>query len=333
MSIGSHRRRNALTGGWVVVSPHRLQRPWLGEESPPAAAPALRHDPTCALCAGVARANGIRNPDYRGVFVFDNDFPALRGGDHPPSDDLFATEPADGLCRVICYTPDHSLTMAQMSQDQVEAVVECWAAQTADLMARPEIVAVIPFENRGAMMGASNPHPHGQIWATSFTPDELAKEVERQSAHLAAASEPLLQTYLARERAAEERLVCANASFSVVVPYWASWPFETLLIAHRPVGRLDALDAAERRDLASILRQLTGLYDRVFAAPFPYSFGFHQAPKGGEAGFVLHAHFYPPLLRSASVRKFMVGFEMLGEPQRDLTPEAAAARLRACASD
>ncbi|MBU6372988.1 MAG: UDP-glucose--hexose-1-phosphate uridylyltransferase [Alphaproteobacteria bacterium] len=328
MTLGSHRRRNLLTGAWVLVSPHRMARPWLGESTPPAAAPALAHDPACTLCAGVTRASGIANPAYDGVYVFDNDFPALSPGDAPGSDDLFETAPANGVCRVICYGPDHGRHLARMPHADIEAVVACWATETRALFARPGIAAVTIFENRGAMMGASNPHPHGQIWATDWVPDELAKECAAQRAHADCTGRPLLLDVLARERAEGARLVVEGAHFTALVPFWATWPFETLILPHRAVARLDALDAAERADLADVLRRLVARYDALFAAPFPYSFGFHQAPAGAAEGFVLHAHVYPPLLRSASVRKHMVGFEMLGEPQRDLTPEAAAARLR-----
>lgn len=329
MTQGSHRRRNLLTGEWVLVSPHRMARPWLGEAAAPAPAPTLRHDPTCTLCAGVTRASGLSNPAYAGVYVFDNDFPALAPGDAPDTDDLFETAPAGGVCRVICYSPDHSRHLARMPKAEIEAVVACWADETRALFSRPDIRAVTIFENRGAMMGASNPHPHGQIWATDWVPVELAKEAERQSTHLDRTGRPLLLDVLARERAEGARLVVAGAHFTALVPFWATWPFETLILPHRAVARLDALDTAERADLADVLRRLVARYDALFAAPFPYSFGFHQAPAGDAAtGFVLHAHVYPPLLRSASVRKHMVGFEMLAEPQRDLTPEAAAARLR-----
>jgi len=328
LTLGSHRRRNALTGEWVLVSPHRMARPWLGETSPPAQPAAVAHDPACTLCAGATRASGARNPDFRGVYAFDNDFPALAAGDIPHSDDLFQSAPADGVCRVIVYSPDHGRHLAAMNaRERTEIAVE-WARQSAELFDRPGTEAVTLFENRGAMMGASNPHPHGQVWATSWTPVELAKEAAAQSAYAHSAGRLLLADVLVRERTDATRIVCANAHFTAFTPFWAVWPFELLLVPHRPVARLDQLDAGEHAALGDIVGEIARRYDALFQTPFPYSMGFHQAPKGNDGSFVLHAHFYPPLLRSASVRKFMVGFEMLGEPQRDLTPEAAAERLR-----
>ena len=329
------RRLNILTGDWVLVSPHRLSRPWQGAESKAVEVAPLRHDPRCNLCPGNLRAGGLRNPDYAGTFVFDNDFPALlaEGGEaHPSPDGLLVAEPESGVCRVICYSPDHSLTMAGMTTEAIRAVVEVWAQQTAELARRDDIGAVTIFENRGEMMGASSPHPHGQIWATAGVPNELAKEDARQRAWYDAHGEPMLAAYLRRELEDQTRLICANDAFVALVPYWAAWPFEALVLPRRPVIGLDKLDDGERTGLADILGRLTRAYDAVFDAPFPYTMGFHQRPMDGDdeaaPHFVMHAHFYPPLLRSASIRKFMVGFEMLAMPQRDLTPEAAAQRLR-----
>jgi UDPglucose--hexose-1-phosphate uridylyltransferase len=328
---GAQRRRNLLTGEWVLVSPHRLLRPWQGETSAPAPAAGPAHDPACYLCPRNPRAGGEVNPDYAGVWIFDNDFPAL-----PPSapdvasDALFEAGPATGVCRVICYSPDHSRAMSAMSVGEIAAVVDAWAGETAALMARPEIAAVTVFENRGEMMGASNPHPHGQIWATDWTPDALARELPPQRLWRRERGRPLLMEYVERELEAGERIVLANAHWAALVPFWAAWPFETLIVPLRPAETLPELAEGERASLAAALSALTRLYDKVFDAPFPYTLGWHQRPKemvAGE-GFVVHAHVYPPLLRSASVRKFMVGFEMLGSAQRDLTPEAAAARLR-----
>jgi UDPglucose--hexose-1-phosphate uridylyltransferase len=329
MSPGAHRRRNALTGEWVLVSPHRLARPWLGENSAPPAARLPAHDATCTLCAGNARASGAVNPAFTGPFTFDNDFPALAPGESPTSDDLFAAEPASGICRVLIYSPRHDAHFSDFSTDEMTAVVDLWMRQTSELFARPDIDAVTLFENRGAMMGASNPHPHGQAWASDFVPGGLAKECAAQSAYAARKGHPLLLDVLERERSDGARIVCANAHFTIVTPFWAVWPFETLLLPHRALGRLDEMSPDEHVALGAIIQTLVRAYDRLFATPFPYSFGFHQRPRGGDESFVLHAHFYPPLLRSAGVRKHLVGFEMLGEPQRDLTPEAAAERLRA----
>ena len=329
------RRLNILTGDWVLVSPHRISRPWQGAESNAAPASAPKHDPACHLCPGNTRVGGVTNPDYPGVFVFDNDFPALLaegGAAHASPDGLLVVEPESGVCRVICYSPNHSLTMAGMTTDAIRAVVEVWAEQTAELARRDDIRAVTIFENRGEMMGASSPHPHGQIWATAGVPNELAKEDARQRAWHEAHGEPMLAAYLRRELEEGARLICANDSFVTLVPYWAAWPYEALVLPRRSVCGLDKLDPGEREALADILGRLTCAYDKVFDAPFPYTMGFHQRPMSGDdeaaPHFTMHAHFYPPLLRSATIRKFMVGFEMLAMPQRDLTPEAAAARLR-----
>ena len=327
-----HRRLNLLTGAWVLVSPHRMGRPWQGDSADTIVDDAPSHDPNCYLCAGNARVGGETNPDYQGVWVFDNDFPAIFAVEDfsaAPHDPLLVQAPETGICRVICYTPDHAKTMAKMTCEEILAVVNVWTDQWRELAARSDIGAITIFENRGAMMGASNPHPHGQIWATSSVPHELALETTRQSDYLSENGRPLLIDYVERELAAGERMVFANDSFVVLVPFWAAWPFETLILPRRAVASLDELTATERADLADALRQLTATYDRVFDAPFPYTMGLHQRPcQDAALGFVMHLHFYPPLLRSANVRKFMVGFEMLAMAQRDLTPEAAADRLR-----
>jgi UDPglucose--hexose-1-phosphate uridylyltransferase len=334
LSGGAHRRLNPLTGEWVLVSPHRLSRPWQGANDPPQPFSTIAYDPDCYLCPGNARAAGAANPAYAGVYIFDNDFAALTEvSDHAGADGLLQSAPETGVCRVICYAPEHHLTMARLVTDQITAVVAAWAEQTAELAARDDIAAVTIFENRGAMMGASNPHPHGQIWASGSVPNELATENELMRAHFAKAGAPLLEHVLAEELARNERVVCENGHFVALVPFWAAWPFETLVLPRRGVSDVMALTPAERAGLADILRRLTIRYDNLFQCSFPYTMGVHQRPFVGTDGgehFTLHLHFYPPLLRSASVRKFMVGFEMLGMPQRDLTPEAAAERLRAC---
>lgn len=337
LSDHPHRRFNALSGEWVLVSPHRTKRPWLGqvEERPKLEQPG--YDPGCYLCPGNERARGVRNPAYESTFVFDNDFAALlpdvpRG--KVECDDLIIADAERGVCRVVCFSPRHDLTLSCMKPEDISKVVDVWGEQYCELGAIDFINYVQIFENRGAMMGASNPHPHGQIWATSHIPNEPAKEQERLQRYAAKHGSCLLCEYLRFERADASRTVFANSDFSVVVPFWAVWPFETLVISSKHVPDIPSLDASQRRSLAEILRRLTGLYDRVFAVPFPYTMGFHQQPTDGEAHpeWHLHAHFYPPLLRSATVRKFMVGFEMLGTPQRDITPEAAAARLREVAT-
>jgi len=330
--MSAERRLNLLTGDWVLVSPHRLNRPWQGAVSASPPDSGISHDPNCYLCPGNSRSEGRQNPEYRGVYVFDNDFPALLATASPaPSDPVLVAEPETGTCRVICYGPDHSRTMARMTSAEIRAVIDVWAAQFCELAGRPEIGAVTVFENRGEMMGASNPHPHGQIWATGSVPNELAREDARQAAWMSEHGEPLLSSYLSRELASGERVVCENETFVALVPWWASWPFETLVLPRWPVSGLDGVTHQEMDGLADILNRVTRGYDRLFGVPFPYSMGIHQRPcrLTDESHFTMHVHFYPPLLRSATVRKFMVGFEMLAMPQRDLTPEDAAARLRA----
>ena len=338
LSDHPHRRYNPLTDEWVVVSPHRTRRPWQGqvETPPPETRPA--YDPMCYLCPGNPRAGGARNPEYSGTFVFDNDFAALMpdvppgeltqgAGDAPP---LLRAIAERGICRVVCYSPRHDLAMPQLSPTELRAVVDAWAEQYTDLGAHDFVRHVLIFENRGAMMGASNPHPHGQIWGTSFFPGVYEREHSAQERYFNAHGRTLLSDYLAIELKEAERLVCQNDHFVALVPFWAVWPFETMVIARRPVASLPELDSAERDGLAALLKELTTRYDALFQTAFPYSMGFHQAPTdGGEhPAWHLHAHFLPPLLRSATVRKFMVGFELMGEPQRDITPEQAAARLR-----
>jgi len=324
-----HRRFNPLTGGWVQVSPQRMGRPWQGETSPPAPPPPA-HDPACYLCPGNPRVGGEVNPAYDGVFVFDNDFPALEAaaGGAAQDDPLFRAEPSAGVCRVICFSPDHGKSLPELGPEQLRAVIDCWANESAALGARFASVQV--FENKGAMMGCSNPHPHGQVWATGHIPQEVATEDAQQRAYLAEHGRPLLLDVAEREAAEGTRVVEANADWLALVPFWAAWPFETLLLPRFAVERLPQLTGEQRASLAQILKALTTRYDNLFETSFPYSMGWHQAPfaEGASAHWQLHAHFYPPLLRSASVRKFMVGYEMLGEPQRDLTPERAAEMLR-----
>ena len=331
----SHRRFNPLTGEWVLVSPHRAQRPWQGQRESKSAPTALVHDPNCYLCPRNLRVGGARNPDYPYTFVFDNDFQALHA-DAPSNmetDGLLIAEGESGRCRVLCFSPRHDLTLAGMAVADIERVVDVWVEETVALGNLPDIAAVQIFENRGEMMGASNPHPHGQIWATRHLPNELEKETHRQGEYLLQHGRPLLLDYLAQELQHGERVVLGNDDFCVLVPFWAIWPFETMILPRRRIGGFEEMSAGERTSLAQVLSQLTKRYDTLFGEPFPYSMGFHQKPTDGalHAEWQMHAHFYPPLLRSATIRKFMVGFEMLGSPQRDLTPEAAAARLREAA--
>lgn len=324
-----HRRQNPLTGRWVLISPHRTQRPWLGQIEPQAAPDLQVHDADCYLCPGNKRANGATNPNYEGPWAFQNDFPALLLGSNADieAQDLFRAEVVSGECRVICFSPNHSLTLPQLSKEQVRSVIDCWAAQSSELGTQYTWVQL--FENKGAAMGCSNPHPHGQLWASSHVPDEPAIEDERQRAYFAETGHSLL-TEVAAQEAGGPRVVIETPDWLVIVPWWAVWPFETLLMPRFSVQRIEHLNAAQRDGLADVLRELTARYDNLFGCPFPYSMGWHGAPylPGDHSHWILHAHFYPPLLRSATVRKFMVGYEMLAEAQRDLTPEQAAERLR-----
>ncbi len=329
-----HRRQNPLTGEWVQVSPHRTQRPWLGqvEKGPGETRPA--YDPNCYLCPGNARAGGASNPGYSSTFVFTNDYAALLPDLPEVPAESYAPHPllrfqaAPGTCRVVCFSPRHDLTLAEMPTPQIRCVVDAWAEQVTDLGKSYRWVQV--FENKGEVMGASNPHPHGQVWALDVLPNEPAKEEECQRAYFAEYRRPLLMDYTALELEGGERLVVANDSWLALVPYWAVWPFEVLLLPRRPVLRLPDLAGGERDALADILKRLLTRYDNLFETSFPYSMGWHGAPldSDGYPHWQLHAHFYPPLLRSATVKKFMVGYEMLSEPQRDITPEQAAERLR-----
>ena len=328
-----HRRLNPLTGDYVLVSPRRAERPWQGQSETPDAPPALSYDPACYLCPGNARAGGLLNPRYESTFVFDNDFAALgleEGGGPISVGELLHAHRESGRCRVICYSPLHHLTLGQMPAAGILRVIDTWVGEYQSLAVHPGINSVTIFENRGAMMGASNPHPHGQIWATETVSNEVLKESAGQLKYLERRGACLLCDYAALEIEQRERIVCVNEFFVAVVPFWAVWPFETLVLPRAHTASLDELGGSAREALARILKDLTTRYDALFDVQFPYTMGLHQRPTDGRhyPQWHLHAHFYPPLLRSATVRKFVVGYELLAEPQRDITAELAAARLR-----
>jgi UDPglucose--hexose-1-phosphate uridylyltransferase len=333
-----HRRYNPLRKSWLLVSPQRTSRPWQGETSKEKPAPGVMHDPNCYLCPGNTRTSGVVNPDYKNVYAFTNDFPALNldppstpEPSDPATSRLMRAEPESGTARVLCFHPNHSLALAKMTVADLTLVVDAWADETTYLGSNPAINYVQIFENRGAMMGSSLPHPHCQIWATEHVPDEPKLEGEAQLEHLEAHKSCLLCDYLAEELRLVERVVCENDSFAVVVPFWAVWPFETLVLSKAHAGTMPELSPKQQHDLADLLIRLTTRYDNLFQTSFPYTMGFHQAPTDGKSHeeWHFHAHFYPPLLRSAEIKKFMVGFELLGMPQRDITPESAAQRLKA----
>ena len=325
-----HRRFNPLTGEWVLVSAHRTERPWLGQQESGTKPVLLQHDPDCYLCPGGQRVTGVTNPEYQGTYVFTNDYPALlpeQGGSQGSQDELFNWESTAGTSRVICYSPRHDLTLPELSLDGIKRVIETWKEQSRELGKGYKWVQI--FENKGQVMGASNPHPHGQLWAGDFVPTQVALEDRHQREYYDRHHSALLADYAQKELTEAQRLVCRNDSWIALVPFWATWPFETLVLPLQPVQRMEDLAEPALSDLADILKRLLTRYDQLFQVSFPYSMGWHGAPHTGDdpAAWLLHAHFYPPLLRSASVKKFLVGYEMLGEAQRDLTPETAAARL------
>jgi UDPglucose--hexose-1-phosphate uridylyltransferase len=327
-----HRRFNPLNRDWVVVSPQRTQRPWLGRVEKTAEPAKLQYDPQCYLCPGNPRAGGAQTPKYASTFAFDNDYPALLpaapvavAGENP----LLKSAPEAGICRVICFSPRHDLTISRMTLEELQPVVEIWAEQTKSLEVVPWIRYIQIFENRGSLMGASNPHPHCQIWASSSIPNLPQRELDSFVDHHKEKHSCLLCDYFRVESEQKERIVCENEHFLALVPFWAVWPFEILILSKRHLGSLLDFTAKEKSTFADILRRVTIRYDNLFETSFPYSMGLHQRPSGIGAvpAWHFHAHFYPPLLRSATVQKFMVGYELLASPQRDITPEDAASRL------
>jgi UDPglucose--hexose-1-phosphate uridylyltransferase len=333
LSEHSHRRLNVLTGEWTIVSPHRTKRPWRGQTEKPIHERVAEYDPECYLCPGNERAGDRVNPTYTGVFVFDNDFPALMPDvpdGEPNTDGLLVAERERGISRVVCFSPNHATTLARMTVAEIRIVINVWATQYRELGDLDFINYVQIFENRGEMMGASNPHPHCQIWASESIPNEPAKELRAQREYKEKNGTCLLCDYCELERRMLERIVCENEYFAAIVPFWAVYPFEIMIVGKDHRGSIDEFEDAETFAFADILKRLTIRYDNLFTTRFPYSMGFHQKPTDGvdHEYSHFHAHFYPPLLRSATVRKFLVGFELLGSPQRDITPELAAAKLR-----
>jgi UDPglucose--hexose-1-phosphate uridylyltransferase len=329
----SHRRFNPLTDEWIIVSPHRTKRPWQGQTEAKNREVLAEYDPECSLCPANKRSGDKVNPNYVGVYVFDNDFAALQADVPEGSQNisgLIVAKHERGICRVVCFSPDHSLTLSRMKVADIKNVIDEWANQYLELGSQPFIDHVQIFENRGEMMGASNPHPHCQIWASESVPNESAKEIGSQKSYKEKTESCLLCDYLRLEKVSGERIVCENEYFTAVVPFWAVYPFEVMIVGKTHRASIDEFDEKERACFAEILKRVTTRYDNLFDTPFPYSMGLHQKPTdGGDHESVhFHAHFYPPLLRSATVRKFLVGFEILGSPQRDITPESAAARLR-----
>lgn len=327
-----HRRFNLLLREWVVVSPHRSERPWQGKVENTAEPSQIPYDPECYLCPGNSRAGGARNAQYNSTFAFNNDYPALlpdAPSTFPNANSLMTAAPESGICRVVCFSPRHDLTIARMSQKELRPVIDTWTEETRSLEAVPWIRYVQIFENRGRLMGASNPHPHCQIWASSSIPNLPQRELDSFESYRQKQDRCLLCGYLELELQEKERIVCENKAFLAVVPFWAVWPFEVLIVSRRHLGSFLDFTPQEKDLLADLLRRVTIRYDNLFQTSFPYSMGFHQRPSGlGEVlGWHFHAHFLPPLLRSATIQKFMVGFELLATPQRDVSAEEAASRL------
>ncbi len=327
-----HRRWNPLSRHWVLVSPQRTQRPWQGQQESIAEPAAVIHDPACYLCPRNSRVNGQINPNYTATFAFENDFAAMLPDPQPAVVDngLLRAQPEAGICRVLCYGPNHSLSMSQMTIAQIVEVIGLWRHEFFTISQTPWVRNVQIFENRGEIMGASNPHPHGQLWANENLPSEIVTEAQSQQAYWETTGRSLLSAYVAEENASGERLVTSNDFFVALVPFWAVWPFEIIVVPRRHFGTIIDQTAEEDYALAEILQQVTSRFDDLFHTPFPYSFGLHSRPVNDEPheGWHFHMHFYPPLLRSAKIRKFLVGYELLAQPQRDFTPETAALRLR-----
>ncbi|MGB3007587.1 MAG: UDP-glucose--hexose-1-phosphate uridylyltransferase [Chitinophagaceae bacterium] len=329
----SHRRFNILTGEWLLVSPHRSKRPWQGKVEAIPADNRPEYDPTCYLCTGNKRSDGTVNPDYKGTFVFTNDFSALLK-DTPEGEyhagDLIKASSESGICRVITFSHRHDLTLPELSVPEIKNVIDLWCREFKELASNPAIKCIQIFENKGEIMGCSNPHPHGQIWSQSSLSQEIIKETNQQSAYYKTHGKSMLSDYIQLELSLKERIVEENEQFVSLVPFWAVWPYETMIISKRHIQQITQFTEEEKMAYAEILKKLTARYDNLFEISFPYSAGMHQAPvnDGDHVEWHWHMHFYPPLLRSATVKKFMVGYEMLANPQRDITPEWAAEKLR-----
>ena len=328
----SHKRYNVLTGEWVLVSPHRAKRPWQGQNEAIANENRPAHDPSCYLCAGNTRINGEKNPDYKDVFVFTNDFAALQtdSKNFKIEDGLLYAISEQGICKVICFSPDHSKSLADMDAKDIEKVVFAWQHEYSELAKNDLINYVQIFENKGAVMGCSNPHPHGQIWSHSTLSNEVYKKDKHQKEYFVKNETSLLGDYLTQEIKVAERIIYQNDAFVVLTPFWAIWPFETMILPKRPQSNITTMSSEESMAFANAISAITKAYDKLFECSFPYSSGIHQAPTNGQPNDHWHWHmsFYPPLLRSATVKKFMVGYEMFGTPQRDITAELAAQRLK-----
>ncbi len=328
----SHKRLNILTGEWVLVSPHRAKRPWQGQNEAVSNEVRPAHDPHCYLCAGNKRINGETNPNYEDVFVFTNDFAALQTGskEFTIEDGLLTAQSEQGICKVICFSPDHSKSLAEMDPSEIEKVVFAWQREYKALAKNDYIDYVQIFENKGAVMGCSNPHPHGQIWSQSSLPNEIIKKDENQSEYFNKKNRSLLGDYLDQELSKQERIIFENDAFVVLVPFWAVWPYETMIVPKRHQPNILGLKGHETLLFAEAISVLTKAYDKLFNTSFPYSSGIHQAPTNDKDNSHWHWHmsFYPPLLRSATVKKFMVGYEMFGSPQRDITAEFACDQLK-----
>lgn len=332
----SHKRYNILTGEWVLVSPHRAKRPWQGQNEAVSDEERPAHDPSCYLCAGNTRINGEQNPDYKDVFIFTNDFAALQTTSPAFSvnEGLFIAESEQGICKVVCFSPDHSKSLADMAVEDINKVVKAWQKEYLTLGSNELINYVQIFENKGAVMGCSNPHPHGQIWSQSTLPNEVEKKDQHQQAYYSKNKSSLLGDYLKQELKANERIIYQNDDFVVLTPFWAVWPFETMIAPKKNYKDISELSDDECLAFADAISKITKAYDKLFQTSFPYSSGIHQAPTNGASNEHWHWHmsFYPPLLRSATVKKFMVGYEMFGSPQRDITAEQAVERLKALIS-